>query len=206
MWRVSSLPQRAVVAQPATGVDRPPDRSGVSRERSRSRGSSASSARRSAASCRTLVASAICRAHEQEEAARGQDENDVCNQTVRDETRRHHHADAGDAGGNEALPLRIGTQERPHTPQLARLARGSFRHAGPGRRDVSRASGLAGPLRKARARALRDPSVRRARAARARPAGRAADGAVARHRRASRACDRRAGCPVLRRSRRASRR
>jgi len=62
------------------------------------------------------------------------------------------------------------------------------------------------PLRKARARAPRDPSARRARAARARPAGRAADGAVGRHRRASRACDRRAGCPVHRRSRRASRR
>ena len=81
----------------------------------------------------------------------------------------------------------------------------TYPHTRAGRRDVSRASGLAGRLRKARARALRDPSVRRARAARARPAGRAADGAVARHRRASRACDRRAGRPVLRRSRRASR-
>jgi len=58
----------------------------------------------------------------------------------------------------------------------------------------------------ARARVPRDPSARRARAARARPAGRAADGAVGRRRRASRACDRRAGCPVRRRSRRASRR
>ena len=61
-------------------------------------------------------------------------------------------------------------------------------------------------LRKERARALRDRSARRARAVRARPAGRAADGALARHRRASRACDRRAGCPVRRRGRRASRR
>ena len=85
-----------------------------------------------------------------------------------------------------------------------------------GERERGRASGgqlqsrakrrLGLPLRKARARAPRDPSARRARAARARPAGRAADGAVGRHRRASRACDRRAGCPVHRRSRRASRR
>ncbi len=62
------------------------------------------------------------------------------------------------------------------------------------------------PLRKERARALRDRPARRARAVRARPAGRAADGGVGRHHRASRACDRRAGCPVRRRSRRASRR
>jgi hypothetical protein len=61
-------------------------------------------------------------------------------------------------------------------------------------------------LRKARARGPRDPSPRRARAARARPAGRAADGVVGGHRRGSRACDRRAGCPVRRRSRRASHR
>jgi hypothetical protein len=62
------------------------------------------------------------------------------------------------------------------------------------------------PLRKARARGLRDPLARRARASRARPAGRAADGAVGPHRRASRACDRRAACPARRRSWRASRR
>ena len=60
-------------------------------------------------------------------------------------------------------------------------------------------------LRKARVRALRDPPARRARAARARPAGRAADGAVERHRHASRAYVRRAGCPCPRRNRRASR-
>jgi hypothetical protein len=66
--------------------------------------------------------------------------------------------------------------------------------------------GGAAPLRKARARAPRDPSARRERAARDRPESRAADGAVGRHRPASRACDRRAGCPVHRRSRRASRR
>ena len=65
---------------------------------------------------------------------------------------------------------------------------------------------LPAPLTRARARAPRDPSARRVRAARARPAGRAADAAVGRHRRASRACDRRSRCPVRRRSRRASRR
>jgi hypothetical protein len=61
-------------------------------------------------------------------------------------------------------------------------------------------------LRTARARALRDPSARHARAARARRGGRAADGAVERRPRASRACDRRAGYSARRRSRRASRR
>src|SRR3989441_9368150 len=80
----------------------------------------------------------------------------------------------------------------------------SFRNTGP--RESPQLQESTAPLRKARARAPRDPSARRARAARSRPAGRAADGAVGRHRRASRACDRRAGCPVHRRSRRASRR
>src|SRR5438270_10753447 len=52
----------------------------------------------------------------------------------------------------------------------------SFRNTGP--RESPQLQESTAPLRKARARAPRDPSARRARAARSRLAGRAADGAV----------------------------
>jgi hypothetical protein len=107
-------------------------------------------------------------------------------------------------GPSSSGPLRLRDSHRSRRPlaerrrcTLARASRLSCRNRP---QPVSPAS-----FRKARALAPRDPSARRARAARARPAGRAADGAAGRHRRASRACDRRAGWPVRRRSRRASR-
>lgn len=57
-----------------------------------------------------------------------------------------------------------------------RHAQASFANTGP--RESPELHESTAPLRKARARAQRGPSARRARAARARPAGRAADGAV----------------------------